>query len=495
MPFSTPANQSFSPWLLLSASVLAVAPVWIPALPVLTDLPQHAAQIALLKQLADPTFPYRHQFELKWLTPYLADLIALPLVPLVGVVAAIKLVTSLALIAVPLSAALFMKETGTDRRWAFLSIPGTYGISFQWGFLNFLIAVPLGLYLVTLAARQANAPSRRRDLAIGALMLALFFSHVLACAFFGAIAGLFLLLTARSLSEAIRRLWPLAIVVPLVAVWLPGFRAHPLGTHPAIWDLSFERFLRAPQWMLGLSPAGSLVGGLLIAALPFAAGGVIRPGLAAIPLVVCVLTVLLAPWQVMTATELAQRFAWLLLPFYFGVFEPPPRRGWPNWVWICCGLLATGSVAIASVEAGRSRGEAASFVRMLDGMAPRQRAAWLPLDPIGYSHLAPSYLHFGVWYSAAKGGVVDPSMAAAHTPIVRYKAEHRPAILNAEFELNPTSFDWRAMNGEQYLYYMARSSTDPGGLISRNAGCTIRLIFHEDFWWLYERGADCRKSS
>jgi len=152
-------------------------------------------------------------------------------------------------------------------------------------------------------------------------------------------------------------------------------------------------------------------------------------------------------------------------------------------------------VVFASVQAARSREEAGSFVRMLDVMAPRQRAVWLPLDPIGHSTLAPSYLHFGAWYSAAKSGVVDPNMAAAHTPIVRYKAEYRPAILNAEFELNPSRFDWRTMNGEKYLYYMARSSTDPGALISRHAGCTIRLIFHEDFWWLYERGPDCRKSS
>ena len=491
---ATAANQSFSIWLLLFASVAAVAPVWIPALPALTDLPQHAAQIALLKELADPTFPYRDLFELRWLTPYLADLLALPLVPAVGVVAAIKVVTSLALIAVPLTAALLMKETGTDRRWAFLTIPGTYGVSYQWGFLNFLIAVPLGLYLLTLAARQVRASSRRREFGIGALLLALFFSHVLACAFFGGIAGLTLLLTTRSLPEAVRRLWPLVIVAALVAVWLPGFRAHPLGANPAIWDLSFERLVRAPAWMLGLPPIISLVGALSIAALPFAAGGIIRPGLAAIPLTVCILTVFLAPSQLMAGTVLAERFAWFLLLFYFGVFEPPPRRGWPNWVWICCGLLVAGSIALASLQAARTRGEAASFVRMLDVMSPRQRAVWLPLDPVGYSHLTLSYLHFGAWYSAAKGGVVDPSMAATHTPLVRYKTGYRPAILNAEFELNPSAFDWREMNGEKYLYFMARSSTDPGGLIARKAGCTLRLVFNEDFWWLYERGTDCRKT-
>src|SRR5215469_6850647 len=39
---------------LLACSVLAAIPVWLPSFPPMTDLPQHAAQIALLRNLQDP---------------------------------------------------------------------------------------------------------------------------------------------------------------------------------------------------------------------------------------------------------------------------------------------------------------------------------------------------------------------------------------------------------------------------------------------------------
>ena len=60
-------------WLiLLAASLLATIPVWIPTFPPMTDLPQHGAQIALLRQMLHPQqFAFAGDFDLNWFTPYL----------------------------------------------------------------------------------------------------------------------------------------------------------------------------------------------------------------------------------------------------------------------------------------------------------------------------------------------------------------------------------------------------------------------------------------
>src|SRR5262249_12558452 len=133
-------------FMLVAASLLATIPVWIPTFPPMTDLPQHGAQIALLREMLQPGFAFASYFSLNWFTPYLFGyLLVYVLVPIPGMVAACKLVISLALMALPLSTALVMTETGTDRRWALLAIPAMYGFSYQWGFLNFLVAAPIGL--------------------------------------------------------------------------------------------------------------------------------------------------------------------------------------------------------------------------------------------------------------------------------------------------------------------------------------------------------------
>src|SRR5208282_118074 len=57
--------------ILVIASVLATIPVWIASYPPMSDLPQHAAQVALLRNLHDPNFHFAGLFELNWFTPYL----------------------------------------------------------------------------------------------------------------------------------------------------------------------------------------------------------------------------------------------------------------------------------------------------------------------------------------------------------------------------------------------------------------------------------------
>src|SRR5271165_5332872 len=119
------------------AGILATIPVWVAIYPPMVDLPQHAAQIALLRNLRDPAFGFADLFWVTWFTPYLLGYLAIyALTPLLGIVSAAKLVISLALIGIPVSTALLMRETGADLYWALLTIPPIYGFSYTWGFVN-----------------------------------------------------------------------------------------------------------------------------------------------------------------------------------------------------------------------------------------------------------------------------------------------------------------------------------------------------------------------
>jgi hypothetical protein len=117
--------------LLTIGSVLATLPVWLPSYPQMADLPQHAAQVALLRSLRLPQFPYASLFQVNWFTPYLSAYIPIDLLArFLGVVLACKLVVACAVAALPVSTAVLMRESGADPYWAWLALPAMYGYSY-----------------------------------------------------------------------------------------------------------------------------------------------------------------------------------------------------------------------------------------------------------------------------------------------------------------------------------------------------------------------------
>src|SRR5690348_6105413 len=67
-------------------SALAAIPVWLPAFPPMTDMPQHAAQVAMLREISHNAFPYSDLFEINWFTPYLVGyLLVYALTGLLGI--------------------------------------------------------------------------------------------------------------------------------------------------------------------------------------------------------------------------------------------------------------------------------------------------------------------------------------------------------------------------------------------------------------------------
>lgn len=505
-PRETSGQPSFD-LLLVLVSAAATIPVWLPAFPAMVDLPQHAAQVSLLRQLDDPTFPFQSLFEINWFTPYLLGyLLIYALEPVAGIVGASKAVVALALFALPLATARLLREVGSEGGLALLSVPVLYGFTYQWGFLNFLVAAPIGLAFLVVAIRHSKRPTIRTSVAVGLLLIALFFCHAMICIFFGFVAGVLALAESRGLRELAVRLAPLAAVVPVALLWGLRTLRVPIASAPVFWDLSWfssaQPYYRLVSdgrgWgrtagilprMLGVQPGlFAVTVGMLAFAVPLLAGARPRRKWTAwLPLLACIGVLLFAPQTVFGTSFTAPRFTVFLLPLYLvGLGGPDDARQRKRLV----GLAAVTSVVWIGFVSHQTRKydyEARRFVDLLQRMQPSERALSLIFERDSSVGIAPAFLHFPAWYSAIRHGVVDPNFAWSHVQLVLYKTHLRPIANPFGFEWNPQGFDWHQFHGEDYRYFVVRAPADVSQVLFAGAPHPPRLAHRAGNWWLYDR--------
>jgi hypothetical protein len=505
---------------LIFASLLATVPVWISYYPMMTDLPQHAAQIALLRNLQDPSFKYSGLFGHQWFTPYwLGYMLAYVLTPLTGIRIALKLVVSLALASFPIATAFLIREMRGDPWWAWLSISAMYGFAYQWGLLNFLAAVPLGLLFLALVARHERTADRMTPWLLAASGLVLFFCHALICALFGLIAAIYIFCESSNLRVAIRKVAPLLSPLPIIAYYLtkalltmPG-----LARIPPVWDLGWfatedryyavvAPFKDGPNggWgringffprLLGVRPSLScILEGLILFAIPLLAGAKLSRRIGVwIPLIVLAAALLFMPHELLGNFYTYQRFTLLALPFFALIWipqeAPSARRHLSQVVTV---ILAISWISVLAMQMRVFDAEQAGFRRILDEMAPNERALSMTLDRESGVGIAPSFLHFPAWYAAQKEGISDPSFALLNVEPVRFRDGSAPPARVGGFEWLPIQFEWTQDRGYDYRYFVVRFPTDAGAVLFRTATCTIKLVDHVGEWWLYEKDSQCK---
>jgi hypothetical protein len=526
-------------WIVLTCSFLGALPVWFATYPPMVDLPQHAAQVAMFRNLHDPSFPFRDALAVNWFTPYLLGYALIyVLTPLFGILISAKIVVSLAIIAAPLFTALVLRELGGDPLWAVLTIPGMYGFAFAWGMLNYLVAAPLGIAFFWLCIRHVRKPASATFVCLTLAAVGLFFSHALVWGFFVGVCVLYILFEAPSLKRGLLLALPALITIPLIGLWMFRFRSDvPQMYTRTLWDLGWidagETFYRqigfsqfGPHWgraagfmarLLGFQPGlVSTAAGLLLFALPLIAG--CRPNrrfAVWIPFASCMLVLFFAPTILAvtagsTASFVYQRFAIFALPLFVcaisappwagaadGKLNRPPKSGQtsPSRRYRALRLLAPLVVLLWIVvlcfRAASYNREARGFDAMLAQMYPRERALSMVFEPYTDVSIAPPFLHFPQWYAAEKEGLVDPSFATTSNVLVFYRDPNAAAVQLGFFEFQPGSFTWAVDDGANYRYFILRADEDYGPSLFRDATCQVTLRFHQEKWWLYERATPC----
>ncbi len=215
-------------WPLVFAGLVlaSVVPVWRVPYPPIQDLPQHLAAIRILVDHGDPALRFADYFELDLgRTQYLAFyLVAVLLSQVVSVATATKLLITASLVGAPYALRRLLVALGRDPRLALFALPLAWNAHLVLGFLNFVAAIPLALLGLALAVELRQAANRRKAVALGALTLVCFYTHVVPFGFLG--LGAALVLMGEGWRATVERWLPL---VPGGVAMLAWTQLSPAG--------------------------------------------------------------------------------------------------------------------------------------------------------------------------------------------------------------------------------------------------------------------------
>ena len=487
----------------------------------MVDLPQHAALISLFLNMGNPDFAFHNEFQINLFTPYLLGyLLIAALSPLLGVVTASKLLIGFALFSFSLSTRFVLRKTGADPYWAWLVFPTLYGFSYQWGFLNFLIAAPIGILFLDLVWRKIQSHSIRSSLLIMLTLYVLFFSHALIMGLFSLIALGYWMFTARQLSDFLRRAWPMFALAPLVIAWFALASKHPQTSHPIEWDLSWISttdgyYSYIADWinpenrnwgritgfiprMLGVRPNIIVIAlGIMLFALPFLAGGrMTKSRKRLVPLGAVTLLLLFLPSVLFGNVFTVQRFSLLAMPLFLITINSPIRLGAAQqYIRLCAPVIAFSWIAFMSINALQLNKESDDFEVIMTKMEPQKTAMSLIFSRDDGHSIAPTFINYPAWYSAVKEGIVHPSFAEFTGMPVGYKPEYTPRASIQGVAWNPKGFNWQTHEGYKYDYFLIRSPVNVSSYIFRSAPCPINLAAQSGMWWLYRPESNCKQIS
>lgn len=476
--------------------------VWLAPHPPMIDLPQHAGQLALLKQLLFGQSPWADLFQVNLFTPYMLGFaLALPLSFVLPVAAALKVLLSLAYVAFVFACVALRRHFGADARLDWLFLTGFFGFAFKWGFFTFLLTLPFGLFFILLADRYAIEGSLRRGFMLAATGVVLLASHGLVFLFSCMVATALITVRSRSIRSWIIALWPLALLgLALIAYFFARGQAEAAfgveRTVPSVmWQIGIRHevlyYAFGKQW----TPLFTVAGVLMLAA-PWLLGLRIDFGQPArlVPFGVAAIVLSFVPSFMFETSFVYQRFAVFLFPTYAWMFTQPTlnAQGPAQARTAVKALLIAACWAVLALNSMRTwefGKEATDFDQMAARLQPGQRALALIFDRGSQAdENAAIYVHYASWYQAEYGGLVDFNFAWVQPQIVRYRVAARPPVM-MNLPFRPQNFDWVKHKGEDYRYIFVRVKGDVPQNIFKGAPCAPKMLMERGMWQVFERQA------
>lgn len=484
---------------------------WIAPRPAMGDLPQHAGQISLLRDLIAGTSPWSDLVRTNYFTPYLLGYgAALALSFVMPVLTALKLCMMLAFYGYVAAGVALRKEFNADARLDWLYVPGFFGMAYQYGFYTYLLATPLGLFFLILAKRFAVAPTLTRALAVVGAGVLLFFSHGLVFVFACAIGAAFLLAYIKRPLPLVRAALPYACLGILTIAYLLYVRHHALvvpegaaRSMPAVqwgwsgpfgWHRSYNFLIYAVATEIrdGLFTLGVV----FMLAAPWLMGSRLnrREPAALIPMLVVVLIWLFMPSTALDIAYLYERFPIFLLPAYALMFRTessPGRTAVPTkavLVQLALFALLWANFGVLAVREYQFAKENAPFETLLARTEPGQRALDIVFAPESrIIHNQWTYHSYGLWYQSEHQGFVDVNFAYFLPQIVRFRPNRIPLVRPGMKGFTPETFDWHAVDGRIYRYFFVRHTQPLPPHMFDNDECEVVLLDTVPGWSLFER--------
>lgn len=494
----------------LALALTAAWPVFAARHLPIEDLPQHLAAVRVLADFGDPALGFARHFEVtllktQYLTYYLATV---PLAKVVGVELAVKLTLALLLVGLPVSMRALLRALGKDPRLAIFTLPLAWNAHVLLGFFNFAAAMPLALLGLAAAVRLRVEGARRHAVALGALALLTFYSHVVPFAFLG--VGAAVVLAGDSVRATARRFVALVPAGLATLGWLATSAAgrsvlaasRALGDGRAISPTyaSWPESLReAPGWLTDLLTSDSddklLVawGIAVLAALALGAGrggrasGSVEGALGArLALLVPVAAVayFVAPTGYDWIWPINARFvtlACVLLPLAL----PDLPRLTGHLVYVGVAALAIAGVRdLGGAFRSFERDEVGDLDRAIESIPPASKVVGLVFDRGSRFVRFSPFLHAVGWYQARRGGAVMFSFADFPQSPFKFRDDDRPPKVPPRWEWLPESVD-PARDLAFFDYALVRGG--PGRIGAEASG--FERVFAGRSWTVFRRRA------
>ena len=440
-PTSAPAPLSTERdwfWAAFALSAVAVlVPLWCVKYLPMVDLPLHGLQISIWKNLLDPRYGFRAFYDLHYFTPYFGIYgLARVFAVCTSVLIAMKLAISVSVLALPLSLVPFLARTSASRWWSLLGFPLAFGYSFDWGFANFVMAMPIAFLYFAFVVGYARAPTGRGAALLATFTLLLFWTHGILAVFCPLLGGVVVLDAAWGTVDARRivaRLAPLASPVPLMILWYLA-DSHR-AAEPTAWQIGPSR-LHDLFALSDLGPPALSAGSIVITGLVIVlrSRDPARARVTGLAYALTALVVLLCPGTLVGTVRIPPRFGAFLLPLLVAWLCPAAPRA------VRIALFA-GVIAWSALLVGRFRAfnrDARDYDEVAASIGPRSR-----IRPIifvdGFVDLP--FLHFPAWTAAEKGGLYGLSFSTCY-PVAR-NLPGSPELMKPRQVWLADEFDWR----------------------------------------------------
>ena len=497
-------QHRFWKWLLVACALADVAPLWWTAHLPFTDLPQHVAAIATLRHWFDPVWKSQEYFTLalgqtQYLLYYLLGaLLAFPF----GTAERANLVLlSLTAIAFPYSFRSLLRALKADERLALFACPLFWSQALLIGFFNYVAAMPLLLWGLALAVRQAETPSRRTFVLLAVNTVALFYLHLSAFVFFApaaALASLSLPRWAPVKAWPRKLLWALPVVL-LSLLWLynsPVVHPQSVGWRQPM-SVAFEEPATALKnvtdalmdiWHGGDDELCFI--GLLVAAALLSwpqqrepDENTWRRGLVAAWVALAVGLYFLFPVSIGWLWQLNERYA-LVFALLLPALLRPARglKGAVPLLLVAAIAFFTAGTAVANFRSFER--EVGPFDEVMAQAKPGRRLIGMIFEQNSRYAKFSAFLHYASYYRARLGGVSSFSFAELPQSPLRYKSGNAPPA-------HPAGWEWHAntyrndVDGSYYDYVLVHGLNDP--FASRPPGPVFKLLIRRGAWALYEK--------
>jgi hypothetical protein len=472
------------------ALVLSIVPLWLTHYLPMVDLPGHAALMTSLKELAHGNPLFSAEFRSNWFNPYLLGYgLLYGLSSVVPVAVAAKIVVSVAIFLTSFLVGPLLREAGADERWKWLAIPCSYSLAFYWGFLSFIVAIPLTLLLLIHSVRFDRDPTLRRGAIVAALAVLAFFGHVIAMGL-GCLCALAYIAGARYRDPLglVRRALPYTAPIPFIVVWFTQTASNVAGVAhaPVVYGpigMRLAYLISQPSGSDAVSYLAIVVTAAIVA-LPLLCGSRLTSNPARwLPLVAVVATYFAMPSYAFLSGFLYERLGVFFVPMWLLVFDRPtaPR---PRFEWLAMTLVLAW-VGSNTWRFAAFAAETRHFSIVLSHMEEGRRVAGLIVSNASPHFATPVYLHFVNWYQAERRGVVDFNFADFQM-VVQRRDTDRPRVKEG-LELSPILFDWQANGGSTYDYFLVRAPADFGNVIFKEHAADVELLGKAGMWWLYRK--------